>query len=118
MQVHQSTITLESFASLVENGVNHGVFVGDADTPVDATSTWEQMVDEAIDMYSIPGTGAVTLDSVDELLQHMAGLQHAVDYFKTKLQSVKLFDREAWLASNNGTFNQANRDQFYKEFKL
>jgi hypothetical protein len=118
MQVHTSAITLESFASLVENGVNHGVFVGDAESPVDSTSTWEAMVDELIDMYSIPGNNAVPLDSIDELMRHVAGLQHAIDYFHTKMQTVRVFDREAWLEANDGTFNQTNREDFYKEFKL
>ena len=120
MQVHTSAITLESFASLVENGVNHGVFIGDADTPVESTSTWETMIDELFGMYTIPGRDidVVPSDSLDELVLHMTGLHQAADYFMSKLQAAKVFDRAAWLEANEGTFNQTNIQDFYKDITL
>lgn len=118
METHQANITVETFASLTTDGVNHGIFVSDADTPIESTTSWQTLIDELIDMYSIPGTNATTIDSIDELVSHMTGLVQASDYFMVKLKSMKVFDRDAWLKANNGAFNNANREDFYKDIEL
>jgi hypothetical protein len=118
MQTHKAEIKVESFASLLENGVNHGVFVGDADTPIDANTTWETMIDELFEMYTVPNSNAIPMDSFDDLMQHLEGINAAAEYFKTKLKDHKVFDRQAWLEANDNTFNQNNRQDFYKDIEV
>jgi len=118
METQQANITVETFASLTTDGVNHGIFISDADTPIESTTSWQSLIDELIYMYSIPGTNATTADSIDELVSHMTGMVHASEYFMTKLKSMKLFDRDAWLKANDGAFNNSNREDFYKDIEL
>jgi len=118
MEVHKGTITLESFANLLPQGVTHGVFVGDAETPIESTTTWETMIGELFEMYTVPGTNVIPMDSFNDVIEHLEGITTAAEYFKTKLKEHKIFDRDAWLEANDNTFNQINRHEFYKDIEL
>lgn len=118
MQTHKANITVESFASLTVDGVEHGIFIADADTPIQSSIDWKTMIDELFEMYTVPSRNVPTLDSFGELVEHLNSMQNAAAYFKEKLLSTKVFDRDAWLSANNGEFNQTNFEDFYKDSQL
>lgn len=114
MNTHKHTIQLELYSSLLPGGVQHGVFVGMDDTPAQVNTTWDEMINELFDMYTVrPNT--VTIDSMPELLDHLNGLMAAADKFKDRIKQCRVFDREAWLAANNGEYIQSNFNDFVKE---
>ena len=120
MKVHQSAIAVETFSSLNGDSINHGFFVGDADTPVQDDTSFEQMIDEYFEMYTIPGKGrdVIPMDSLSEVVDQLNALVKAAEYFKARLQKAKAFDRQAWLEANENTFNHNNFDDFLKDIEL
>lgn len=120
MQLKRSAIEVENFASLNGDSINHGFFVGDADTPIHIDTTFEEIIDEYFEMYTIPGKGrdVIPLDSLQEVLDQLDALVAAADYFKTRLQKAKAFDRDAWINYNDGAFSQDNFDNFLKDIHL
>lgn len=120
MKLHHSAIAVETFSSLNVDGINHGFFVGDAETPVEDTTSFEQMINEYFEMYTIPGKDrdVIPLDSIQEVLDQLHHLTAAADYFRSRLQEAKVFDRQAWLEANENTFNHNNFDDFLKDIEL
>lgn len=98
-------IELDIFGGIDHTGVYSGVFVGeDADTPIETTTTWEEIISSEVERVCIPNGGPIVVSNdsngVEEIQSMAEMLRGLADQLETEAAKHLVFLRDDWL---NGT---------------
>ena len=112
------TIELDPTMYLTDNGMGGCVFFNDTDDGFEFDMTWDDLIENEFEMQTIPGHDGdvLTLDGVQEVHELATALEVAAQKMRKRLEESLVLDRDAWLESNDGKFNQENRHEFLSYF--
>lgn len=107
---------------LTEDGVEVCVFIGDEETPTEYQYTWDEMVEREIDTQVIHGFfDKNVFPKNDDTLDRLERIAHSLEVGASRLyeliDNAYIFDREAWLESNDGQYNHENKEEFLTKAK-
>ena len=109
--------TIDADPWITEEGIEVCVFIGGDDEPTEYHYTWDDIIDKQIECQIIRGFDDKTVflkkdDSIEELERIAHSLEAGAAKIYDLIDNSYLFDRDAWLKSNDGEYNQVNKEQF------
>jgi len=112
------TLELDQSMYFTHNGMGCCVFIDDSDDGFDFSISWDELIDNEMEMQLIPddNSDVLTLDGAQEIYDLIISLDGATKKLRERLESCLILDRQAWIESNDGKFDPTNRDQFLKYF--
>lgn len=109
-------LTLDADPWITEEGVKVCVFIGGDEKPTEYHYTWEEIIDKHIDCEIVRGFDGKTVFLNEHNITELEGIAHSLETLLSKIYDLiynsYIFDRDAWLESNNGEYNQENKEQF------
>ena len=115
--------TIDADPWITEDGIEVCVFIGGDDEPTEYHYTWDDIIDKQIECQIIRGFDEKTvfLREKDDTTMELERIAHSLEAGAAKIYDLidnsYLFDRDAWLKSNDGEYNQVNKEQFLTKVK-
>ena len=86
----KKSIKLDSYAWIAENGsIGYGFYFGDADEPVQFTTTLKQLVRDTLEAYKVLGTDVVAPYHVEDCQQLIKALSNAQKMIEHELKRIE-----------------------------
>ena len=83
-------IKVEGFMWIAENGaIDYGFFFGDADEPVQFTTTLKQLVRDTLEAYKVIGTDVIAdyhVQDCEQLIQALQNAQYMIQHEMKRLE--------------------------------
>jgi hypothetical protein len=83
-------IKVEGFMWIAENGaIDYGFFFGDADEPVQFTTTLKQLVRDTLEAYKVIGTDVIAdyhVQDCEQLIQALQNAQYMIQHEMKRIE--------------------------------
>ena len=84
----KAEIEIDVYAEISAEGIQRHLYIGDTCEPVfEDVESWEEIVERNIGYYIIPGSNTISPTDRIELDTIVAGLEHAIALFRTKMDT-------------------------------
>jgi hypothetical protein len=83
-------IKVEGFMWIAENGaIDYGFFFGDADEPVQFTTTLKKLIRDTLEAYKVLGTDVIAdyhIQDCEQLIQALQNAQHMIQHEMKRIE--------------------------------
>lgn len=79
----KTEIEVEVYADISAEGIERSCYIGEDN--FEDVESWEEIVERNIGYYIIPGSNTISPADIIELDKTVAGLEHAIALFRTKM---------------------------------
>ena len=76
-------IDIEVYADISAEGIERSCYIGEDN--FEDVESWEEIIERNIGYYIIPGSNTISPADIIELDKTVAGLEHAIALFRTKM---------------------------------
>ena len=84
-----ANLEIDIYVDPEPTGLQRALYIGDSCEPiVEKLETWEDIVDRNIAYYKVPGSDTLLPSDKESLMDLVAGLEHAVALFKSRIQAL------------------------------
>ena len=79
----KTEIEVEVYADISAEGIERSCYIGEDN--FEDVESWEEIIERNIGYYIIPGSNTISPADLIELDKTVAGLEHAIALFRTKM---------------------------------
>tara|TARA_X000001382_G_scaffold7081_1_gene5449 strand:+ start:30 stop:302 length:273 start_codon:yes stop_codon:yes gene_type:complete len=79
----KTEIEVEVYADISAEGIERSCYIGEDN--FEDVESWEEIIERNIGYYIIPGSNTISPADIIELDKTVAGLEHAIALFRTKM---------------------------------
>ena len=85
-----SNLEIDMYADVEPEGITRALYLGTACEPnFEGVETWEEIVERNIGYHLVPGSNTIRPADIEQLEKTIAGLEHAVNLFRDKIEQHK-----------------------------
>lgn len=102
---------------ITEDGIEISVFIGEGDDRIEYQYTWSELIHLMVDAHVLYGFDDKIVflkndDALDKFQKIAKSVERGASKIYEMLDNAYVFDREAWLESNDGVYNEGNKNEF------